>query len=61
MNEEPSRQTGPAPMRTSKGVVLGAGAGMVVGAALGDAGTGMVLGAGLGLVVGLVLARPGKR
>ncbi len=61
MREEPDKQTGQAPMHTSKGVVWGAGAGMVIGAALGDAGTGMVLGAGLGLVVGLVRGRRDKR
>ena len=40
-----------------KGVVLGAGAGIVFGAALGNPGAGMVIGAALGLVFGPAVVR----
>jgi hypothetical protein len=44
---------------TRKGIVMGAGVGMIFGAALGDPGVGLVLGAGLGLVVGAAHDRRG--
>lgn len=40
-----------------KNVALGAGVGMIFGAAFGNPGIGLVLGAALGLVVGGVLGR----
>ena len=40
-----------------KGVALGAGAGIVFGAAFGNPGAGMVFGAALGLVFGPALVR----
>jgi hypothetical protein len=36
-------------IRTKSAVVLGAGVGLIVGAALGNAGVGMILGAAVGL------------
>jgi hypothetical protein len=41
----------------TRGAVLGAGFGIVVGAALGNPGAGMVLGAALGLALGPALVR----
>ena len=50
-------QRGVSGANRAKGVALGAGAGMIVGAALGSPGVGLVLGAALGLIVGPSLVR----
>lgn len=67
MNQVPDRQNDAkermdsAPIGTSSGVVLGAGIGMILGAALGNAGVGMVLGAACGLVSATAIGRKRRR
>jgi uncharacterized membrane protein len=53
-------RTPPVAKGSRVGVVSGAGAGMVFGAAFGNPGIGLVIGAGAGLVIGAVLDRARK-
>lgn len=50
MSEDPKGQAHRAWTGSSKAIALGAGVGMIFGAASGNAGAGMVLGAAFGLV-----------
>ena len=66
MNEIPKAQTDRRNGGKGAGVVMGAGVGMIVGAAFGTAGVGLVFGALAGLLVDTVLAgtvsgRAGKK
>jgi hypothetical protein len=43
-------------MKSSWGLVIGAGFGLLIGVALGNAGIGLIFGAGVGLVLGPAFA-----
>jgi hypothetical protein len=57
MKDDKSNSKGIGRTATSTGVVLGAGIGMIIGAAMGSVATGLVLGAALGLIVSPELLR----
>lgn len=62
MSNEPEGTTRRKGVYTGLGLVLGAGAGLVFGAAFGNPGVGMIFGALIGLVFGIAFeARSGRR
>ncbi len=60
MSEDSKEPTGIKSPGVRKGVVIGAGVGMIFGAAFGNPGVGLVLGAGFGILFGAVSERARK-
>ncbi len=60
MSADLNERAGSKSVDAKKGIVFGAGVGMIFGAAFGNPGVGLVLGAGFGLLIGAVSVRTKK-